>query len=177
MPGIDTHPTEDAIEAFALGKSDPAEGSRLEEHLAECERCQERAEAVAPDTVVQLLVAARTRADADRSAAATQSLAGSATPSLFAPTQAWCDPDPDPLGAAEPPAVLIGHPKYRVLGRPILKVAGWFKPVLAESYEMLYQSDSPYLFDSSKFARAFNFCGTPYADGIRATAASFNKTN
>jgi nucleoside-diphosphate-sugar epimerase len=65
------------------------------------------------------------------------------------------------------------RPKYRVLGRPILKVAGWFKPVLSESYEMLYQSDSPYLFDSSKFARAFNFCGTPYADGIRATAASF----
>jgi len=40
---------------------------------------------------------------------------------------------------------------------------------------MLYQNDSPYLFDSSKFARAFGFSGTPYAEGIRATAASFRK--
>ena len=64
-------------------------------------------------------------------------------------------------------------PRYRVLGRPLLRVAGWFNPLVAESYEMLYQSDSPYLFDSSKFAREFGFAGTPYAEGIRATAASF----
>ena len=64
-------------------------------------------------------------------------------------------------------------PKYRVLSRPILRLAGWFNPLVAESYEMLYQSDSPYLFDSSKFAKEFGFAGTPYADGIRATAASF----
>ena len=35
---------------------------------------------------------------------------------------------------------------------------------LAESYEMLYQSDSPYLFDSSKFAREFGFAGSPWLD-------------
>jgi len=40
---------------------------------------------------------------------------------------------------------------------------------------MLYQSDAPYLFDSSKLARAFGFAGTPYADGIRATPASYKK--
>jgi nucleoside-diphosphate-sugar epimerase len=64
-------------------------------------------------------------------------------------------------------------PKYRVLSRPMLRLAGWFKPPIAESYEMLYQHDSPYLFDSSKFAREFGFAGTPYAEGIRITAASF----
>jgi nucleoside-diphosphate-sugar epimerase len=64
-------------------------------------------------------------------------------------------------------------PKYRVLSRPMIRLAGWFNPLVAESYEMLYQSDSPYLFDSSKFAREFGFAGTPYADGIRTTAASF----
>jgi hypothetical protein len=42
---------------------------------------------------------------------------------------------------------------------------------------MLYQNDSPYLFDSSKYARAFAFLGTPYAEGIRATAASYRKTD
>jgi nucleoside-diphosphate-sugar epimerase len=63
--------------------------------------------------------------------------------------------------------------KYRVLSRPIIRVAGWFNPQVAESYELLYQSDSPYLFDSSKFAREFGFAGTPYADGIRTTATSY----
>ena len=66
-------------------------------------------------------------------------------------------------------------PRYRVLNRPMLKIAGWFDPTIGESYEMLYQSDSPYIFDSSKFARAFGFSGTPYAEGIRETAACFSK--
>jgi hypothetical protein len=39
--------------------------------------------------------------------------------------------------------------------------------------EMLHQSDAPYLFDSGKFAKEFGFAGTPYADGSRASAASF----
>jgi len=66
--------------------------------------------------------------------------------------------------------------KLRVLNRPMLKVVGWFNPQVRESYEMLYQNDSPYLFDSSKFAREFGFAGTPYAEGIAATAASYKKS-
>jgi nucleoside-diphosphate-sugar epimerase len=66
-------------------------------------------------------------------------------------------------------------PKYRVLSRPIIRMAGWLNPAVREIYEMLYQNDSPYLFDSSKFAKAFRVDGTPYAEGIRATAASFRK--
>jgi len=65
--------------------------------------------------------------------------------------------------------------KFRVLNRPILRIAGLFKPEIRESYEMLYQSDSPYLFDSSKFAREFGFAGTPYAEGIRIAAASYTR--
>ena len=67
-------------------------------------------------------------------------------------------------------------PRYRVLSRPMVRLIGWFNPLVGEAYEMLYQNDSPYLFDSSKFERAFSFSGTPYAEGIRATAASFQKT-
>ena len=52
---------------------------------------------------------------------------------------------------------------------------GWFDSSVAESYEMLYQSEAPYLFDSSKFTREFGFPGTPYADGIRGTASSFKR--
>jgi nucleoside-diphosphate-sugar epimerase len=64
-------------------------------------------------------------------------------------------------------------PNYRVLSKPMLRLAGLFNASVAESYEMLYQNDSSYLFDSSKFAGEFGFNGTHYADGIRATAASY----
>jgi nucleoside-diphosphate-sugar epimerase len=64
-------------------------------------------------------------------------------------------------------------PRYMVLSRPMLRAYGWFNPVVRESYEMLYQSESPYLFDSTKFARKFSFAGTPYADGIRIAARSY----
>ena len=66
-------------------------------------------------------------------------------------------------------------PKFRVLSRPILKLVGLFNSDIRDSYEMLYQSDSPYLFDSTKFARAFNFSGTPYPEAIRLASASYKK--
>ena len=66
-------------------------------------------------------------------------------------------------------------PKFHVLSRPMLRAAGWFKPLIGESYEMLYQSDSPYLFDSTKFAREFGFAGTPYPEGIRIAADSYKR--
>lgn len=64
-------------------------------------------------------------------------------------------------------------PKFRVLSRPVLRVVGWFKPEIGESYEMLYQGDSSYLFDSAKFAKEFGFAGTPYPEGIRIAADSY----
>jgi len=92
--------------------------------------------------------------------------------------QTWHVPTaPNPLTGKEFVALAAKAfgvaPRHRVLSRPMLRIAGWFDPVVAESYEMLYQSDGPYRFDSGKFAREFGFAGTPYADGIRATAASF----
>jgi nucleoside-diphosphate-sugar epimerase len=63
--------------------------------------------------------------------------------------------------------------KYMVLSKLMLKMYGWFNPLVAESYEMLYQSESAYLFDSSKFAREFGFAGTPYKEGIGIAANSY----
>jgi nucleoside-diphosphate-sugar epimerase len=68
------------------------------------------------------------------------------------------------------------RPKYRVLSRPLLRVAGLFDPVVRESYEMLYQSDAPYVFDSTKFATEFGFAGTPYPEGIRIAADSYRSS-
>jgi nucleoside-diphosphate-sugar epimerase len=94
--------------------------------------------------------------------------------------QTWHVPTtPNPLTGKEFVALAAKEfgvaPRHRVLSRPMLRIAGWFDPLVAESYEMLYQSDGPYLFDSSKFAREFGFASTPYADGIRTTAASFKR--
>jgi nucleoside-diphosphate-sugar epimerase len=66
-------------------------------------------------------------------------------------------------------------PEYRVLTRPMVRIVGWFNPTVHETLEMLYQNDSPYLFDSTKFAREFGFAGTPYAEGIRLAAASYRQ--
>lgn len=66
-------------------------------------------------------------------------------------------------------------PNYRILSRTMVKLAGLFNPTIREVHEMLYQNDSPYLFDSSKYARAFGFTDTSYAEGIRATAASYKE--
>ena len=66
--------------------------------------------------------------------------------------------------------------KYRVLSRGMVRVFGWFRPIVGEVREMMYQNDSPYLFDSTKFAREFGFAGTPYAEGIRATAQSHRRS-
>ena len=94
--------------------------------------------------------------------------------------QTWHVPTtPNPLTGKEFVTLVATEfgvtPKYRVLSRPMIRFAGWFNPLVGESYEMLYQSDSPYIFDSTKFAREFGFTGTAYADGIRATAASFRR--
>ena len=67
------------------------------------------------------------------------------------------------------------EPRYRVLSRTMLKLAGWFDRTIAESNEMLYQNDSEYLFDSTKFARAFAFEATSYAEGARITAGAYKR--
>ena len=62
------------------------------------------------------------------------------------------------------------EPKYRILSRPLIRIAGLFDSDVRESYEMLYQSDSAYVFDSSKFTTTFGRDPTSYVEGIRCTA-------
>ena len=65
------------------------------------------------------------------------------------------------------------EPRHRILSRPLIKIAGFFDSDVRQSYEMLYQSDSEYLFDSTKFSKAFGFQPTSYAEGSRATALAY----
>ena len=67
------------------------------------------------------------------------------------------------------------RPRHRVLSKVMIKAAGWFDKTIAEMYEMLYQYYSDYLFDSTKFAEAFNFEPTSYENGIRITTEGYKR--
>jgi hypothetical protein len=59
---------------------------------------------------------------------------------------------------------------YSVITKWMMQLIGLFNHSIKESVEMLYQSQFPYLFDSTKFNKAFNLEPTSYHDGIRETA-------
>jgi len=54
----------------------------------------------------------------------------------------------------------------------MLRMAGLFSGIIRESVEMLYQNKSDYLFDSSKFDKAFDFKTTSYEQGVKETVRS-----
>ena len=61
-------------------------------------------------------------------------------------------------------------PKYMVVKKWLIRLMGLFNKPLRENIEMLYQNDSDYLFDSTKFDQAFSFEKVTYQAGIRRTA-------
>jgi nucleoside-diphosphate-sugar epimerase len=58
-------------------------------------------------------------------------------------------------------------PKHRVLTPAMVWLAGCFDTTVGNLHEMLYQYQSDYIFDSTKFNKAFAFQPTPYVEGIR----------
>jgi nucleoside-diphosphate-sugar epimerase len=67
------------------------------------------------------------------------------------------------------------QPNYRVLTRPMVWAAGWFDTTVRESYEMLYQYEFDYVFDSTKFTKAFAFQPVSYADGVHRSARAYQQ--
>ncbi len=55
---------------------------------------------------------------------------------------------------------------YRVAPKWVVRLMGMFMPIMRETYEMLYQYDRDYIFDSSKFEQRFGYQPTPYTEGI-----------
>jgi nucleoside-diphosphate-sugar epimerase len=64
------------------------------------------------------------------------------------------------------------RPRYRVLGRSIIRIAGLFDTTIRELYEMLYQYEVDYIVDSTKFAAAFGISPTAAMPSARATIAT-----
>lgn len=65
--------------------------------------------------------------------------------------------------------ILKVKPRYMRLTGLMIRLAGLFDTTTAELHEMLYQSNHPYIFDSTKFDKHFNFKPTSYEDGLRQT--------
>jgi nucleoside-diphosphate-sugar epimerase len=61
-------------------------------------------------------------------------------------------------------------PKYRSVGRGMLKIMGWFNPLYREFIEMMYLEETPVLLDDAKLRARFPALRkTSYDDGIRQT--------
>lgn len=63
--------------------------------------------------------------------------------------------------------------RIQILPKWMIQLGGLFDRSTAELYEMLYQYEFDYLFDSSKFEKAYQFLPTPYEEGILATAGTY----
>ena len=66
-------------------------------------------------------------------------------------------------------------PEYMVVKKWMTQMLGLFNKVIKESLEMLYQNDSDYLFESTKFEKAFNYQPLSYEEGIIDTAKSMKE--
>jgi nucleoside-diphosphate-sugar epimerase len=71
-------------------------------------------------------------------------------------------------------AAALGKPSgYSLLSKWMIGLGGIFDSTTKELYEMLYQYEFDYLFDSSKFEQAYRFQPTYYEEGIKATANAY----
>jgi nucleoside-diphosphate-sugar epimerase len=64
------------------------------------------------------------------------------------------------------------EPIYSTISKGMIKLIGLFNPILRESYEMLYQNDRDYYFNSSKFDNRFSFNTTSYQQGVKEVIAA-----
>jgi nucleoside-diphosphate-sugar epimerase len=66
-------------------------------------------------------------------------------------------------------------PSYMRVSKLMLQLLGLFNPLIRGTVEMYYQQAYDYIFDSSKFEKAFNFVPTPYEEGIRHSSETLYK--
>jgi nucleoside-diphosphate-sugar epimerase len=66
-------------------------------------------------------------------------------------------------------AALGAEPRLRATPRSVLTLAGLFSPTIRALREQRYQTERPWVVDSSKFERAFGWTATPLAQAVSAT--------
>jgi|SRR6185503_2912121 len=67
------------------------------------------------------------------------------------------------------------EPKYFAINKLMMRLYGLFDKNVGEMVEMYYQYDHDYIFDSSKFEKAFNIRPTSYEIGIKKMAETLYK--
>lgn len=67
------------------------------------------------------------------------------------------------------------NPKCLLIPKWSIKLYGYFDKTIRELYEMLYQQELAYYFDSTKFEKAFIFTPTSYEQGIKEMIAFMDK--
>ncbi|PZO37749.1 MAG: NAD-dependent dehydratase [Pseudanabaena frigida] len=65
--------------------------------------------------------------------------------------------------------------KINGMGKLMMRIGGVFIPEAAETLEMFYQFENPFVVDSSKFVKAFGDIATPHRDAIRNTIAWYRQ--
>jgi nucleoside-diphosphate-sugar epimerase len=65
--------------------------------------------------------------------------------------------------------------KIQTLPRWMIKMLGWFIPIMKEFPEMIYQYEQDYIFDSTKFEKRFGITATAPKDGIKVLIESMKK--
>ena len=65
------------------------------------------------------------------------------------------------------------EPKFTTMSKGYIRFGGLFSKMVKELYEMLYQNDSNYIFDSSKFENTFGMQAFSYEEGIKQTVLSY----
>jgi len=88
--------------------------------------------------------------------------------------QAWNYGGPGPINTLDFISKIyraVGRaPKYRTAGRGLLKMLGWFNPVMRELPEMLYLEETPVILDDSRLLALLPATRkTSYDEGIRDT--------
>lgn len=93
--------------------------------------------------------------------------------------QIWHLPTPPAIPGKEFIAIAARvykvKPKFFSIKKYMLWLIGLFQKVVMGTVEMYYQYDHDYIFDSSKFEKAFNFKPTSYEDGITQISKTLYK--
>ncbi len=94
--------------------------------------------------------------------------------------QAWHVPNAPELTQREMLALFFEEaglePKYRVMGKAMLRLGGLFVPAAREMVEMVYEFDQPFRVDAGKFIRAFGDIATPYKKAVKETVRWYRET-
>jgi nucleoside-diphosphate-sugar epimerase len=67
------------------------------------------------------------------------------------------------------------NPKMNGMGKLMMRIGGFFIPEAAETVEMMYQFENPFIVDSSKFVKTFGDIATPHREAIRQTIAWYQQ--